>query len=54
VKSVASQCTNYKVHSEWLVADCLTGEDATTRIQSAVALMNKVSNNDGALKWQTE
>ncbi|ORY00967.1 hypothetical protein BCR34DRAFT_575326 [Clohesyomyces aquaticus] len=48
---ISNQCINHEYRDEWFVADCLTGEDATTRIQSAVWLNNKVANLDGELKW---
>ncbi|KAF2730593.1 hypothetical protein EJ04DRAFT_567617 [Polyplosphaeria fusca] len=53
-KLLSTECNNLQLRMNWLTADCLTGEDSTTRIQSAVALSNKLSNSDGALKWQTD
>jgi hypothetical protein len=51
---INTQCINFEYRQEWLIADCLTGEDATTRIQSAVYLRNKIGNNDGSLQWEAE
>ncbi|KAF2794617.1 hypothetical protein K505DRAFT_274883 [Melanomma pulvis-pyrius CBS 109.77] len=48
---ISSQCINIEYRQNWIVAECLTGEDATTRIKSAVYLHNKIENSDGSLKW---
>ncbi|KAF2473552.1 uncharacterized protein BDR25DRAFT_340930 [Lindgomyces ingoldianus] len=48
---IGSQCINFLIRAQWLIADCLTGTDSTTRIQSAVWLDNKITNNDGNLEW---
>ncbi|KAH7018013.1 Cyanovirin-N [Microdochium trichocladiopsis] len=49
---ILSDCTNIDFREKWLVADCLTGKDASTRINSAVFIGNKLTNNDGNLQWQ--
>ncbi|KAH6918066.1 hypothetical protein BKA70DRAFT_7629 [Coprinopsis sp. MPI-PUGE-AT-0042] len=48
--SITDQCTNFRLHQDWLVGDCLTG-DGTTRITSGTYLNNKLTNDDGVLKW---
>ncbi|KAF2707183.1 hypothetical protein K504DRAFT_535717 [Pleomassaria siparia CBS 279.74] len=50
---VATQCTNIRMPDVWLVADCLTGADATTRMTSGMFLNNKTTNDDGSLTWDT-
>lgn len=56
VTQISNQCTNLTVRSGWLVGDCLTGVDATTRIQSAVWLENKIAVKIGnaTLRWSIE
>ena len=48
---INTQCINFEYRQGWLIAECLTSEDSTTRIQSAVYLPNKIANNDGSLQW---
>ncbi|KAF2876377.1 hypothetical protein BDV95DRAFT_224188 [Massariosphaeria phaeospora] len=49
--SISSRCTNTVLRQNWFVGDCLTGEDETTRIQSAVFLGNKVANKNATLAF---
>lgn len=51
--SIATQCINSQIRQNWLVSECLTGVDSTTRIESATYLGNKVENRDGDLAWST-
>ena len=50
VAGVLDECINISLRQEWVVADCLTGQDATTRINSAVYIGNKLVNNDANLQ----
>ena len=52
--SIASQCINTEFRDQWFVGECLTGVDSTTRIQSAVDLKNKLSNDNGDLVFKSE
>ncbi|KAF1996011.1 hypothetical protein P154DRAFT_623525 [Amniculicola lignicola CBS 123094] len=49
-KSIRENCINLEIRNSWLFAECLTGEDSTTRIQSGVGIYNKFGNDDGVLK----
>ncbi|KAF2179524.1 Cyanovirin-N [Zopfia rhizophila CBS 207.26] len=51
---ISSQCTNTEIRQSWFLGECLTGQDSTTRIKSAVYLANKVANDDGDLKWKAD
>jgi hypothetical protein len=51
---ISTQCINTEFRANWLIGDCLTGTDSTTRIKSAVYLPNKVENDDGSLKWKNK
>ncbi|PSN64879.1 hypothetical protein BS50DRAFT_677781 [Corynespora cassiicola Philippines] len=51
--SIASQCINTEFRDQWFVGECLTGVDSTTRIQSAVDLKNKLSNDNGDLVFKS-
>ncbi|KAF3922046.1 hypothetical protein ABW20_dc0107211 [Dactylellina cionopaga] len=50
--SLSSQCINIALRGTgtWLVADCLKSS-GTTRIQSSVYLQNRITNNEGVLRW---
>lgn len=57
---IASQCTNLRFPKNvpassdtayWLIGDCLTGADPTTRITSAISLGEKLGNADGKIVW---
>jgi hypothetical protein len=50
---IASQCQNLRIRgtSWWMVGNCLTGADSTTRIESSIYLNGKIDNIDGVLKW---
>ncbi|ORY17586.1 hypothetical protein BCR34DRAFT_596771 [Clohesyomyces aquaticus] len=50
-KGFTKECTDIELRGRWLVANCLTGADATTRIQSTVFLHDKVTNSEATLKW---
>lgn len=50
VAGVLDECVNIILRQEWIVADCLTGADATTRVNSAVFIGNKLVNNDANLQ----
>ncbi|KAH6918060.1 Cyanovirin-N [Coprinopsis sp. MPI-PUGE-AT-0042] len=52
-ETIGSQCTNTRISQGWLIAECLTGS-GTTRITSGTYLANKVTNDDGVLKWKTD
>ncbi|KAH7125288.1 hypothetical protein B0J11DRAFT_301443 [Dendryphion nanum] len=52
-ESISSRCINSEMRQEWFIADCLTGEDATTRIKSAVNIRDKVVNNNGTLLFDS-
>lgn len=45
----SQECTDIQYQNEWLIADCLTGEDSTARIQSSSFLNSKIANMDGIL-----
>lgn len=50
---IASQCTNLRLSKKdwWVIGDCLTGVDNTTRITSAFSLEEKLTNKDGNITW---
>ncbi|KXJ86394.1 hypothetical protein Micbo1qcDRAFT_209088 [Microdochium bolleyi] len=49
---ILQECINISYRQDWLVADCLTGDGTGTRINSAVYIENKFTNNDANLRWQ--
>lgn len=51
---IAPHCTNAHITQNWIVADCPTGPDSDDTIESAVYLPNKITNDDGVLKWKAE
>ncbi|KAF2474918.1 uncharacterized protein BDR25DRAFT_112980 [Lindgomyces ingoldianus] len=54
LSTISSQCINTEFRQNWFIGECLTGEDATTRVKSAVYMANKVENDDGELKWKND
>lgn len=45
--SPLASCINLRVQDAWLIGECLTGQDATTRIESTVYLNGLIkSQND--------
>jgi hypothetical protein len=46
----AIDCINLRIHGWYLVGECLTGQDATTRIESSVFLNNIVTTNKDILQ----
>ncbi|KAF2259589.1 Cyanovirin-N [Lojkania enalia] len=51
-RSISSECINVRLTNWWLVANCLTGQDSSTRIESSVYLPNKITNTEGTLEWK--
>ncbi|KAF1959271.1 Cyanovirin-N [Byssothecium circinans] len=51
--TIGSQCTDVKISQGWLVGNCLTGS-GDTRITSGTNLNNKITNDDGVLKWKED
>jgi hypothetical protein len=46
-------CTNVQLNSQgWLIGDCSTGS-GNTKITSGVYIYNKITNDNGNLKWST-
>ncbi|KAH7305311.1 Cyanovirin-N [Stachybotrys elegans] len=45
------ECTGLKVEQTYLFGSCLTGTDASSRIDSTVFLGSKITNRDGHLEW---
>lgn len=43
-------CINLRVHGWYLVGECLTGQDAATRIESTVLLHNIVTTRNDILQ----
>lgn len=43
-------CINLRIHGWYLVGECLTGQDATTRIESTVFLHNIVTTENDVLQ----
>ncbi|KAF2730370.1 Cyanovirin-N [Polyplosphaeria fusca] len=50
-RAIGNDCTRIRLQGAWLVADCLTGQDSTTRIESTVWLASKIGNDNAILKW---
>lgn len=48
--SATKNCTNLRIHGWYLVGECLTGQDATTRIESTVFLHNIVTTKNDILQ----
>ncbi|PVI03209.1 hypothetical protein DM02DRAFT_698540 [Periconia macrospinosa] len=46
-----NDCINLRIHGWYLVGECLTGQDATTRIESSVLLHNIVTTKNDILQW---
>ncbi|KAJ1324034.1 CVNH domain-containing protein [Microdochium nivale] len=49
---ILDECININFRQDWLVADCLQAKGSSARINSAVYIDNKLTNNDGNLRWQ--
>ncbi|KAH7122424.1 Cyanovirin-N [Dendryphion nanum] len=52
--TITTDCVNVRLQGLWLVADCWTGQDKTTRIQSTVFLPPKITNREGNLEWKVQ
>ncbi|KAF2175269.1 Cyanovirin-N [Zopfia rhizophila CBS 207.26] len=50
----SQECTDITLKDDWLVANCPTGEDDTTRIQSSVYLSSKITNSEAYLGWKMD
>ncbi|KAH6918062.1 Cyanovirin-N [Coprinopsis sp. MPI-PUGE-AT-0042] len=51
--TIGSQCTNVRIVQGWLTGECLTGS-GSTRITSGTYLNNKLTNDDGTIKWKKD
>lgn len=49
-KPISSECINIRFQLNWLVAECLTGKDNTTRQKTAIWLHSYVWNDHGTMK----
>lgn len=47
--SFVDECTDVRLSKDWLIAKCLTGDDATSRIESSIALNSIISNDNARL-----
>ncbi|KAF9698142.1 hypothetical protein EKO04_003510 [Ascochyta lentis] len=51
--SLSSSCSNVNFSNNLLVADCLTAADGSTRITSSISLNDKITNDQGTMRWSS-